>query len=252
MKGKLIGIGVGPGDPELLTLKAIKKIQQAQVIIAPCSRFEEDSVALNIVKEYIQEDTIINKMIFPMVHCQETLQKAWQQNVEEIVEKLERGQEVVFLTLGDSMIYSTYIYIMKSIKEAGYRVESVPGITSFCAVANHMNVSLAEGEEGLSIIPFKNNEVLLENALREGNNVVVLKPSHNPKALASLLEKYGLQESFVMCSKCGQEEEETTTDIKVLKESKIPYLSTVIIKNNKSRDRVKEVGSINGKKERGK
>ncbi len=226
-----MGIGVGPGDPELLTIKAIKKIQEAEVIIAPCSRLGEESVALNIVKDYIQEDTIINKMVFPMVHCQETLEKAWQENVSEISGRLDRGQDVVFLTIGDPMLYSTYIYLLKDLLKVGYEVETVPGIPSFCAVASSMNFPLAEGEEGLSIIPFRKNEVLLDNALKAGNNVVVLKPSHNPKALAEAMERYQLEDSFVMVSKCGQLDEEATTDINILKEEKIPYLSTVIIKN---------------------
>ncbi|MBM7614726.1 precorrin-2 C(20)-methyltransferase [Alkaliphilus hydrothermalis] len=233
MKGKLTGVGVGPGDPELLTIKAVKKIQEAQAIIAPCSKAEEDSVALAIVEEYLQEDTIVYKMVFPMVHCKDTLEKAWQQNVQEVMELLDRGQEVVFLTLGDPMLYSTYIYILRRILEEGYSVESVAGITSFCAVANQMNFPLAEGQEGLTIIPFKKNEALLENALQQGNNVVVLKPSHNPKALAELMEKYQLENSFVMVSKSGQPQESTTTDINLLKEGKIPYLSTVIIKNRR-------------------
>ena len=231
MKGSLIGIGVGPGDPELLTIKAVKAIQKADLIIAPCSRVEEDSIALNIVKEYINTTTEIRKMIFPMISCREALMQCWQENTNEIIQELDKGKVIVFLTLGDLMLYSTYMYINKLLLKGGYQVVSVPGITSFSAIASHLNIPLAEGDEPLLIFPFGKNTTILEAAIEKGVEAVVMKASQNPLALASIIEENSLENNFVMVSKCGQREERVSYDIEDLKKGKIPYLSTVVIKS---------------------
>lgn len=231
MEGSLIGIGVGPGDPELLTIKAVKAIVKADLIIAPCSRAEEESIALNIVKQYIDEGTEIRKMVFPMISCRETLMQYWQQNASEIMMEVDQGKTVVFLTLGDPMLYSTYIYINKLILMKGYEVISIPGITSFGAIASSLNIPLAEGDEPLLVFPLNKDTQILETAIEAGIEAVVLKASQNPIGLAKIIEDKGLHDNFVMVSKCGQRGERVTTDITELKQEKIPYLSSVLIKS---------------------
>lgn len=231
MRGYLIGIGVGPGDPELLTIKGVKAIQKADIIIAPCSKTEEDSIALNIVKQYINEGTEQRKMVFPMISCREALRQHWQQNAVEIMKELDRGKLVVFLTLGDPMLYSTYIYINKLILEEGYEVVSVPGITSFGAIASQLNIPLAEGDEPLLIYPHNKDTKLLEAALKAGIETVVLKASQNQQSLVEIIENNSLQNNFVMVSKSGQKGEKVTFDTSSLRDEKIPYLSTVFIKS---------------------
>jgi len=231
MKGSLIGIGVGPGDPELLTIKAVKAIEKADLIIAPCSRAEEDSIALDIVKEYIKEATEVRKRVFPMVTCKETLKQHWEENAREIMGELENNKQVVFLTLGDPMLYSTYIYINRLIADGGYSVATVPGITSFGAIACRLNIPLAEGNEPLLIYPLGKNTRALEKALELGVEAVVMKASQNPTGLAALIEANSLEDSFVVVSKCGQDKETISNNIEVLKQERLPYLSTVLIKS---------------------
>lgn len=234
MKGKLIGLGVGPGDPELLTLKGIKLIQEAEVLIAPCSKIGE-STAYQIIKDYIKGDTQVLEMVFPMVYCKETLTSAWEENVQQIINFLDTGVDVVFLTLGDPMVYSTFIYMMERMKDLKYAIESIPGITSFCAVANRTLIPLAEGEEAFTVLPLKRNSRALEKAIETGNNLVVLKASSSPAELGEILKKNHLEYEFVMCSNCGKGNEQVTTKVEDLKKGEVPYFSTVIIKNKGNR-----------------
>ncbi|SET23999.1 precorrin-2 C20-methyltransferase /cobalt-factor II C20-methyltransferase [Natronincola peptidivorans] len=230
MKGKLYGIGVGPGDPELLTLKAVKLLGEADMIVCPKGKKEEDSIALQIAKGHIHPNAEIKPLVFPMVYCKETLENHWKENISIISDALDRGKKVVFLTLGDALLYSTYIYIVKVLKEKDYSIETIPGITSFSAAASRVNLPLAEGDEALTILPLIKEKEKVERALTNNDNLVVLKVSHDPKGLASKLKAHGLEKSFVMISKCGHSDEQVTTDIKVLEEGRVPYLSTVIIK----------------------
>lgn len=230
MKGKLYGIGVGPGDPELLTLKAIKTLEKADVIICPKGKKGGDSIALEIAREHINPLAEIKLQVFPMVYCQDTLESHWQENIRGIEEDLAEGKKVAFITLGDPLLYSTYIYILKVLKEKNYDIETIPGITSFGATASTVNLPLAEGDETLTILPLIKEEEPMEKALTTSDNLVVLKVSHDPKGLATKLRKYDLEKNFVMISKCGHGDENITSDIRDLEEKEVPYLSTVIIK----------------------
>ena len=113
MKGTFYGIGVGPGDPELLTMKAVKAIQKVDIIIAPKTEKKDGSVALNIARPYLKEDVRIVYQVFPMVKGFALDDAAWKQNKEEILGFLEEGKNVAFLTLGDAMFFSTYIYVFR-------------------------------------------------------------------------------------------------------------------------------------------
>ena len=116
MAGKLFGIGVGPGDPELLTVKAINAIKQLDVIIAPKTEKKDGSVALNIASQYIKPETEIVYQVFPMTVGFAEDDTAWQSNKQEILELLQAGKNVGFLTLGDPMFYSTYIYVYLTLR----------------------------------------------------------------------------------------------------------------------------------------
>lgn len=113
-KGKLYGIGVGPGDSKLLTVKAVEAIQSADMIITPKTEKKEGSVAFNIAKPYISDKTAILPMVFQMNTDMAAVEKQWEENRKIIAEKLDEGKNLVFLTLGDPMLYSTYMYISMS------------------------------------------------------------------------------------------------------------------------------------------
>ncbi len=230
MKGKFYGIGVGPGDPGLLTVKAVELIRQADVIVCPESKKDEGSIALKIAAPYLRAETEQLALVFPMTHDKEILAAAWRENAIRIHEETEKGKTLVFLTLGDPTVFSTYMYMVPYLVEQGVEVETVPGITSFTAVASRLNLPLTLGHETLAVVPLMKGCENARAALENFDNCVIMKPSHDSETLAALLTEMGLQDNFVLISKCGTEEETLCTDINQLAGGKVPYLSTMIVK----------------------
>lgn len=234
-KGKLYGIGVGPGDPELLTVKAVKAIESADVIISPTKKMGKPSIALQIAKPYIKPETKLVVMDFPMLSLsaeRETLEKQWSENADQIQSMLNWGKTAVFLTLGDPMVYSTYSYVMEFLLDRGMEVETISGIPSFCSLAAHLNLPLTQGEESLGVVGMIQSEDEVAAVIDAHQNVVVMKVSANAAGLAKALRDRHLEDHFVMISNIGMDSEKVTRDIADL-EKKVPYLSTVLIKKAK-------------------
>ena len=164
-----------------------------------------------------------------MVHDHDIMMEAWKKNAKIISARVADGQNVAFLTLGDPTVYSTYMYLLPLLED-GIPVETIPGITSFCAVAANQNLPLALWEETFGIVPLKHGCETAEKALEHYDNVVIMKPSHDSEKLAEILEEKGLQDNFVMISKCSTDIQNVTTDIQTLKDGNVPYLSTMIVK----------------------
>lgn len=228
MSGILYGVGVGPGDPELLTIKAIRAIENADIIIAPKTEKKENSVALEIAMPYLKANVQVHKMVFPMVFNQDELNEAWINNRNEIVSFLAEGKKVVFLTLGDPMFYSTFIYIFKLLKDCDYPVESIPGITAFCAIGSKMGYPLAEGNEILSIIPATAPQENIVKAMQNTDNVVLMKVYKNYDDIVGVLDESKLLSKAVMISKCGLPDETIITNLQEAVGSKKNYLSTIL------------------------
>lgn len=228
MAGIFYGIGVGPGDPELLTVKAIHAIQEVDVIIAPKTEKKEDSVALSIARPYLKKDVQIVKQVFPMVVNFEQSPEAWQSNKTEILSLLEAGKKVAFLTLGDPMFYSTYIYIFRLLEHEGYSIETIPGVTAFCAIGSKLGYPLVEGNDILSIIPATADKEKINRALAVADNVVMMKVYKNFPEIVDALAENDLAEKSVMISRCGLSDEKIIYHIEEEKHKKVNYLSTIL------------------------
>ena len=198
MKGTFYGIGVGPGDPELLTMKAVKAIQKVDIIIAPKTEKKDGSVALNIARPYLKEDVRIVYQVFPMVKGFALDDAAWKQNKEEILGFLEEGKNVAFLTLGDAMFFSTYIYVFRLLEKEGVPIETIPGIPAFVAMGSHLGWPIVEGDDVLSVIPATAGTEKIEKALSVSDNVVLMKVYKNFPEVAELLEKNAMLDHAVM------------------------------------------------------
>ena len=152
--GKLFGVGVGPGDPELMTLKAVRLIRECDIVFVP-GKVPEETVAYQIAVQAVSE--ICEKKLvginMPMTKDQELLRKSHEEAVATAAGYLEAGCNCVFLTLGDPCIYSTYIYVHKQLSKQGYQTEIVSGIPSFLAVSAKLNEGLVEGAQMLHVIP---------------------------------------------------------------------------------------------------
>ena len=234
MSGIFYGVGVGPGDPELLTVKAINVIRRADVIIAPKTEKKEDSTALTIAEPFLNENVKIVKLVFPMVFNTETLSDAWENNKNVILELLAAGKKVVFLTLGDPMFYSTYIYVFRLLEKCGYPIETIPGVPAFCAIASKLGYPVVEGDDVLSIIPATIAEEKLDQALELADNVVVMKVYKNSGQVKERLQRHGLADNAVMISRCGLDDEQVVHNLAEIGDQKLNYLSTILARRNRA------------------
>lgn len=220
----LYGIGVGPGDPMLLTLKAVLVLETVDVVAIPDSGGEK--TAMKIVEPYIKNKA----MVFcktPMTRDHAILEKSHKESADLICSYLDQNKSVGFITLGDPSIYSTYIYIHHLVKKRGYSVALVPGIPSFCAVAATLNTSLCEKEEALTIIPASYGG--LSEALDVGGNKVLMKGGRKIEAIKKILKEKGLYEKAQMVSCCSMENETIYESLDDVNNDE-SYFSIILIK----------------------
>lgn len=227
MIGKFYAVGVGPGDPQLLTVKAIHVMKACQVIAVPRSGASEN-VALKIAGEYISEQEIL-ECDMPMIKDKEELNRCHEQSADAIAEVLEQGKDVAFLTLGDPAIYSTVMYVHRKLTARGYETAMVPGIPSFCGAAASLNTSLCERDEMLHIIPATYKGSQAEEL--EGTKVLMKSGRSIMKIKEQLTEKKAM---MVECA--TMEREKVYHDLNDLKEQS-SYFSLIVIP---SEDRQKE------------
>ena len=170
-------IGCGPGDPELVTIKAINLIKNADIIFTPTARENKPSVALSIVEKYVSKGTEVRQLIFPMTKDVTKLKESWKNNANEISEAVRIGKKAVYLTVGDPSLYSTWIYIHKEIQtnHKDVEVEIVPGITSIFSFSAELKTPVGEGEEIIGIIPACYNLDRLKTAAECCDTLVFLK-----------------------------------------------------------------------------
>ena len=232
MLGVLYGVGVGPGDPELITLKAKRILEKVDYIAIPVSSKGRDSRALSIASSILESKKEIIELFFPMSYDEKLLEDSWDSAALQIKEKLDAGKDVAFITLGDPTIYSTYIYIHKALKNQGYNAQIVPGITSFCASAAAAGISLGENKETIAIIPSAYECENLEGILDSFDSVVLMKVSKNFTKLKEKLKEKGLIHKAVLVSKCGFEDQTIEHDIEKIGEEALSYFTTMIIRKN--------------------
>lgn len=228
MEGIFYGIGVGPGDPELITLKAVNLLKKIDVAIAPRTGSRASSTALNIARPHLGDNTEILELIFPMVDDEKELNTAWEQNKELILSLLQQGRRVAFLTLGDPMLYSTYIYMLRLLAKHPVHIETIPGITSFCAAASRSGFPLAEGNDILAVIPATCQPDKVRQAMAVADNVVLMKVSRNTPELLEQMHLQNLSRHAVMVSKCGHPDETIERDLSDPSTLKPVYLSTIL------------------------
>lgn len=232
-KGIFYGIGVGPGDPELLTVKAIRAIEDADAVIAPKTEKKEGSVALSIAEPYLKKDVEIVYQVFPMIKNFSDSSDAWEQNKAEILKLLEAGKNVAFLTLGDPMFYSTYIYVYRLLEQENIHVETIPGVPAFAAIGSRLGYPIVEGNDILSIIPATTDEEKIRRAMSVSDNVVLMKVYHNFPEIVDLLEENHMADNSVMVSRCGLDNERRIDDIKAHRNDEVNYLSTILARRNR-------------------
>ena len=233
--GTLYGIGVGPGDPELITIKASKILNKVDVVFAAASTKNSYSLAASIARSHIPETTLVKMLSFPMTRNKKETERAWKDNARTIIKELELGRDVAFLTLGDCMTYSTYGYILEHIRKIASRVnvKTIPGITSYQAAASCLNMPLVEGEETLMVVSGAKGGDRLRQLSIKPECVVFLKAYRNVEDITFALNESGLYNYSVGVLNCGHPEEEIVTDIKELSKMQPVYWTLIIAKQKK-------------------
>ncbi len=236
--GTLYGIGVGPGDPELITMKAVKILKKVDVIFAAASSKNQHSQAVNIAKSHIPETTEIEMLPFPMTQDKNVAQKAWDEHARNIIALLEQGQDAAFVTLGDSMIYATYGYILQSVQRLAphLNIVTIPGVTSFQAAAARLNRTLVEGEESLLLISGANGGDCLRRFAGKAENIAILKAYKKVKDIVSALDETRMMENSIAITSCGLSDEEVIEDIRTLEKRTPAYWTLILAKGTKKNE----------------
>ena len=230
MEGTLYSVGIGPGDPELMTLKAVRLIVEADVIAIP--QGDNDILtAKNIVNQVVDLSAKEQLLIYmPMTKDMVAMDKAHDEGADAVIKLLKEGKKVVFITLGDPTVYATCIYVHKRVLAKGYKAELIPGVPSFCAVAAKLNVALCERSEPLIILPgsYKESAAFLDGP---GNKVLMKSASQIAKVRDELKER-DLISHAAMIERCGLPGEKIYKDLNEIDE-KSSYFSVILVKEGK-------------------
>jgi precorrin-2/cobalt-factor-2 C20-methyltransferase len=230
-KGVLFGVGVGPGDPELLTLRAARVLGRVDAVFAASSSKNDYSLALSIARSHLCPKAQVRHLPFPMTRDAKNLAAAWKDNAGQVLEILHAGRDAAFLTLGDPMIFSTFIYLFRAVLalDANIRVEIVPGVTSFQQAAAKSGTPLAESGESLLVLSGVNASEDLARQMKDADNAVILKAYRNFSAIRDWLASENLDRDAVFASCLGLEGEHLVRGLDELPANP-HYLSLVLVK----------------------
>jgi precorrin-2/cobalt-factor-2 C20-methyltransferase len=245
MTGKLYVIGVGPGDPELLTFKAVRILREVQCICVPKGREEGSSLALSIVEKALNlEGKEIIEAHFPMRKTKSnttTLQHSnapdceldtkWQETIETVYSKLNKGIDMAFITIGDPTIYSTFFYLYDKLLELNpeLNIEIIPGVSSINTAAARAGLSLGLADEKIAILPATYTDNIKET-LERFDTVVLMKVHRVFDKVLKILDGMNLTDNAVYISRAGMADEKIFKNIRDIKEGDLNYFSVVIIK----------------------
>lgn len=232
--GTFYGVGVGPGDPELLTLKAHRILQEVDVVAYPACKEGADSYASRIVNNLLPAKTPRMGLVFPMVKDTEPIKPIWRESMEKMVAELRQGKNVAFVTEGDPFFYSTFLhmYEMFQAEHPEITIEVVPGVSSVTAAAIAGRVPLAVSDERMAVLPATYAPEKLLQALREYDVVVLMKISGVLTQAIDAIEQAGLLSNAIFVERVGSKEERIVRDITSLRGKKVNYLSLIIVKKD--------------------
>lgn len=239
-KTRLTAVGVGPGDPELMTVKGLRALEAAELIFVPRSRDGDKSLALRIVDGYIDhERQTVVALPLPMTRNSDELVEAWAGAADAIAEAFEAhgATRGVYLLLGDPLLYGTFIYIWARLAERQptIEIEIVPGVTSFAATAAVTRTTLSTTDDRVAILPasYETDTAALRRLLADFDTVILMKAGTVLPQLLVALEELDLLDAAVYGERVGMPEEVLVTDVRSLKGQRRPYLSLLIVKKEK-------------------
>lgn len=232
-KGTLYGIGIGPGDPDLITVKGAQILGECPHVFVPKARNEGGSVALGIAQRHIHPNAQIHEILFPMTTRKSELEERWEESAAAVAVVLETGSDACFLTLGDALLYSTYIYLLRALRRRipDVAVVTVPGVSSFSAAAALAEFPIGEAKETVTIVPTADDLEKVRFALQKGGTVVLMKIGKRLQRILDEMESVGVLDRAVFVSRAGMEEERIVKDLGDLRSDKedAGYLSVILV-----------------------
>jgi len=231
--GKFYGIGVGPGDPELITVKAARVLKECRHVFVPKARSAADSVALSIASDHLGSHSRVRELLFPMTSDRAELSRSWGDSARQIAEILKEGEDACFLTLGDPLLYSTYIYLLRALRShlAEAEVVTIPGIMAFNAAAALTEFPVGEGKEPVTIIPTADDLESVRRALSSHGTVILMKIGKRLGEILRLLEEAGVTDRSVFVANAGMENQRVETDLRAMRTEspEAGYLSIILV-----------------------
>lgn len=229
---KLYAIGVGPGAPDLLTLRAAEILRRVPVIFSPLSAMGTTSRALEVVRNVIdpaRQEVV--ELMFPMQKEQEELEGEWEEAAAEIVERLRYHGEGAFITIGDVSLYSTFIYVQRvlEVQHPDLIVEMVPGIPSFSAMTALMGMPYGQGDDRIAILPATFGPDRIAAVLKEFETIILMKVNRVMDEVLDTLETLGLIEHATFVTKCGMPDQEVVYDVRTLRGQRPSYFSILLV-----------------------
>ena len=232
MSGMLYAIGTGPGSSDLITVRAARQLANLDVLYAPAGRRGGDSLALSIVREYLTDHVVIKEQHFPMSTHEDEKESIWDSVAADIKEDVMAGKQVGFITLGDAMLFSTWVFLLERLQDK-IPIEIIPGVTSFACISARSAYPLAMEQQSMAVVSCTSPEEELERALKQHECVVLMKVYGRFPMIRDLLSRLGLIENALMMSEASLPNEECFRQLSEIgDEVKLPYFSTILV--NKS------------------
>ncbi len=233
--GTLYGIGVGPGDPRMITLQAIDRLKSIETVFASKKSGVTESVAYSIVQKYLPDYAKVHFLEFKATYDREKFDAVWAENAKSVLEVLKTGQDCGYITLGDPSLYSTFSHLLRNLIKLApeIRVEIIPGVSTVTAASNMLNVPLAIDGESLTFIPSAQiEETQLRPLIQLSDNLVFMKIPSDAQTLITNLEEEGLLHRAIWVQKCCLPGQRVMKELnkEVLEEEQEKYLSVLIVK----------------------
>jgi precorrin-2/cobalt-factor-2 C20-methyltransferase len=230
--GTLYGISVGPGDPDLITVKALRLLRAAAAVFAPVAEVSERSLAATIAEPLLAPGQHVEPLVFAMRRSAAERAQAWRAAAARIAAVLRSGQDAAFLVEGDALTYSTFAHLAAVLHELdpALAVEAVPGVTSFAAAAARTGTTLVDQDQRLAVVPAMHAPADIEETLRTHDAVVLMKVAGALDAALDAIEATGRTAEAVLVERCGQPDERIVRDVQSLRGSRIDYFSLIIVR----------------------
>lgn len=235
MSGKLYALSTGPGAADLITVRAARILGTLDILYAPAGRKSGDSLALSIVREYLGEQTDIRCHHFPMSADSAEKEAVWDEVADMLKREVHSGKQVGFITLGDAMLFSTWVFLLQRIGSPEW-LEIVPGVTSFAAIAARSKTPLAMEQQSLAVISCTAPEAEIAAALSHHDSLVLMKVYGRFARIKALLAQAGLLDCALMMSEATLPGEQCWQQLaQVSDDQPLPYFSTILVNKQWSR-----------------